>query len=318
MLSPEVKGFEALLEAISSTKHITSALAMLILTLSNTLAVAPHTALQLSEMGIFRYLQPALFAPDASVFINAAFCVGAFATFPEAAALLGKSDVLSVCESVLHSIVPGLEQDPSPDPIVLYHEDVKQFEDMLGVDFSHMVKLCALHSAAFFATPCNKRVLQRATNFVALVRQCTMSGDAFLYTSIIYILKSLGLATPSFCEKGHQPDDEATHPPEKWSVDAVCTWVSEQVFSVRRSLRVVFCSACPTTTEKQYAYRTAFTAAPCYTLFQTFRRALTVKTSVAAWRWLQVLQLRLGSFIKSPPTTCFYRTAERVAQTLLS
>ena len=132
---------------------------------------------------------------------------------------------------VLHT-VSQLDTLTTLDPA-----DIKTIEGMLSVDAPQAVQLCALHQVAMLTSPRNSRLLG-APSFVAALRTCAASSDAFVYVASITILRALGVAFPSYRAKGSAADAKEGAPglPTQWGVDDVCAWVGGQIFVAYRGL----------------------------------------------------------------------------------
>jgi hypothetical protein len=235
MLDKEVAGYSTLLDAISSTMHDARSLAWLIGAVSNSTVASAKTARIMAELGAFRALQPALFAAETSVVVRAAYSISSLSMFKEVAELLGKSDVLEVCETVLRTVLPGSHRDTVT---TLGASDMKAMEAMLSEDSPLPVWLSTLHMVATVASPRNIRLLS-APSFVARLRACAAISDAFVYTAAITILRALGLAFPSY--RSHaavnaEAEDAGPGLPAQWNVDAVCSWVGTQIFASYRGI----------------------------------------------------------------------------------
>ena len=228
-----VAGFEMLLDAISSTTHNPESLMRLIASLSNAASVSASSARLMADKGVFRALQPALFSVDLRVVVRAAYSISSLSLLKEVVEIVGKSDVLEVCETALRTVIPGSLSDSLIWVVV--KSDIALMEQMLSVDAAAPVQLAALHMAASAATPRNKRMLL-APSMLAAIRSCCLSSDAFIYSAAISILRTLGVAFPSYRPKKAHEDDSAKDSVLLWSVDAVCAWAGDQIFSAYRQL----------------------------------------------------------------------------------
>lgn len=249
---------ELLVDAIGSTSQDESVTSRLISTMSNLVsALGEEASAVFVRFGAMRFLQPSLLTEPGRVVLASSLCIAKL-SLDATAAMQDINDASALVKNVLHSIVPGAILNS----MGLARNEDTLIRDLAGpaVNENALLQLALLHtyshlitapegkggSAVFAPTLHNRRMMLDSPAALHFLRVCAASGDSFVYTASAFLLRSLGLAVPFFrapgttgrgggAGGGSSGDSDELASPESWSIERVCTWVSQQPFRAYRN-----------------------------------------------------------------------------------
>jgi hypothetical protein len=248
--SAKLDAIKCILDALSSTSHDDATMLELLSCIGNLIAPGGGYAVIPGGMstrdpdamrkillakGALHELQPAILSGNPSVALDAAFTATGLASWQGASAAANESGVLTLVLDVLRTVPAGYVILPHtqwgsndvPDLLLRLHED------------SHpAVQLAALGSLAATLSRERNRALIAAPLVSGAVRALAATSDPFVFSTVIFILRELGMPLPTFRASRETGTPQATchKHPETWSIDQVVAWAGQQPFGVYRSV----------------------------------------------------------------------------------